>query len=372
MKSRVLSIVLVAACSNAHGQLPSDSGHVQSTDARSTDARIGDSGSGSSGSDGGLQITTSGISIIVEPDGNEAQQLVTAINAATTSIDMTMYEIDNAAILSALEARAMAGVRVRAVLDSSGITKALNGPSATALGSAGASVVWSSSSFAYTHQKTVMIDQTTAWIMTMNLATSTVKDNREYLAIDTNAADVAEAEAIFAADFALTPNTPTGDLVVSDSNSRTDLIALIGTATKTLDVEVEEFSDVAANGVVDAIVAAANAGVTVRIVIAKESPLSSTQTAAIADVKAAGVKIVMSGAASGGGTPTNPYIHAKAILIDCDGGTDACARGFIGSENLSTGSLEHNRELGVIFDNQTELAKVETAINTDFAAGVEQ
>jgi cardiolipin synthase A/B len=369
MRSLSACLVLATACSGSHGQAGVDSGgNHGGSDAHTSgsDARV------SGSNDGGLQVTTSGISIIVEPDGNDASQLVSAIEAAATSIDMTMYEIDDAPVLSALEARAMAGVKVRVILDSSGITKSLNTPSATALTSAGASVVWSSKSFTYTHQKTVMIDAKTAWIMTMNLATSSVKDNREYLAIDTNAEDVAEAEAIFAADFAMTPITPSGDLVVSDSNSRTDLVALIGTATKTLDIEVEEFSDVATDGIVDAVDAAANAGVTVRVVIANQSPLSSTQMTAITDVKAAGVKIVISGGVSGSSSPTKPYIHAKAILVDCDGGTTACARGFIGSENLSTGSLENNRELGVMFDDHTELAKIATAINTDFAAGTAQ
>jgi phosphatidylserine/phosphatidylglycerophosphate/cardiolipin synthase-like enzyme len=79
---------------------------------------------------------------------------------------------------------------------------------------------------------------------------------------------------------------------------------------------------------------------------------------------------VMAGPTSNDGTSTNPYIHAKAIVVDCAAGT--CARGFVGSENFSAGSVGYNRELGVIFDSASELAKVETAIDTDFAAGVAQ
>ena len=39
---------------------------------------------------------------------------------------------------------------------------------------------------------------------------------------------------------------------------------------------------------------------------------------------------------SGNGTASNPYIHAKAILVDC---TATCTKGFVGSENFSAGSL---------------------------------
>jgi phosphatidylserine/phosphatidylglycerophosphate/cardiolipin synthase-like enzyme len=87
-------------------------------------------------------------------------------------------------------------------------------------------------------------------------------------------------------------------------------------------------------------------------------------------VKTAGGKVVVTGPASGAGTKTDPYIHAKAIVIDCSGTT--CARGYIGSENFSAGSLGYNRELGVIFTQAPELAKVEAAISTDFAAGTAQ
>jgi phosphatidylserine/phosphatidylglycerophosphate/cardiolipin synthase-like enzyme len=36
-----------------------------------------------------------------------------------------------------------------------------------------------------------------------------------------------------------------------------------------------------------------------------------------------------------------PYIHAKAIVVDG-------ARAYVGSENLSTQSLDRNREVGIL------------------------
>ena len=60
-----------------------------------------------------------------------------------------------------------------------------------------------------------------------------------------------------------------------------------------------------------------------------------------------------------------PYIHGKAIVVD---GTSV----FVGSENLTTGSLEYNRELGLITDETSCVTKVEATISTDFSAGVPQ
>ena len=203
----------------------------------------------------------------------------------------------------------------------------------------------------------------------MNLNKSSPDDDREFLAIDDDAADVAEAKAIFLADYATTLITPTGDLVVSGFNARPDLAALIGTATKSLDIEVEEFSDTDKNGIVDAVVAVANAGIPVHVVIANTS-LDTTGPAAISDVKAAHGIVVMSGGTSTGSTSTNPYIAGKTILIDCVTGT--CARGYVGSENFTANSLGYNRELGVILSNAAELGKVYTAMSSDYSHGTPQ
>ena len=78
----------------------------------------------------------------------------------------------------------------------------------------------------------------------MNATYSGRTSNREYLVTDNDAADVAEADAIFKADFAGTrASPPAGKLLVSPVNMRNGLYQLIDSATSTLDFEVEEFYD---------------------------------------------------------------------------------------------------------------------------------
>jgi phosphatidylserine/phosphatidylglycerophosphate/cardiolipin synthase-like enzyme len=263
-------------------------------------------------------------------------------------------------------ARATAGLDVQAILDGSSTNKSFNTPAFNQLEAAGVNVVWSNPTFTFTHEKCVIVDGSVAWIMTMNGNTSSPEYNREYLAIDSIAADVTEATAIFTADHAMHSITPSGALVVANTNARPQLVQLIDSATTTLDLEGEEFSDTDSNGVVDAVVAAAKRGVVVHVVVGNAGPDPTSDN----DVKNAGGKVVMTGPTSDNGTATNPYIHAKAIVVDCAGTT--CARGFVGSENFSAGSLGYNRELGVIYDTASELAKVKAAIDIDFAAGVPQ
>jgi phosphatidylserine/phosphatidylglycerophosphate/cardiolipin synthase-like enzyme len=349
----VVVVLCLAACGSPHGTTGDGGGGDDTIDAptMTSDANV---------------HGTSAISIIVEPDGNSAMQLISAINAATTSINVTMYEMSNNSIISALKARAQAHVPVKVILDGSSTNKSFNTSAHDTLVSAGAQVVWSNPSFTYTHEKCFIIDAKQAWIMTMNATGTAPDENREYLAIDTDAADITEAQAVFDADFAMHSITPSGALVVANSNARPDLVALINASTKTLDIEGEEFSDLNTGGIVDSTVVAAHRGVVVHVIIGNSSP---DQTA-IARVKTAGGHVVVTGPMSGNGSMSAPYIHAKAMLIDCMG--TSCTRGFVGSENFSAGSLGYNRELGVIFSTSTELAKVKAAIDTDFAAGVAQ
>jgi phosphatidylserine/phosphatidylglycerophosphate/cardiolipin synthase-like enzyme len=314
--------------------------------------------------DGGSPLvpTPSGITITVEPDGtNIAQGLLTAI--------MEMYLLSNSTYIAALETLHQQGIDVKVVLNqtfpSGTPASETNASSYSDLSAAGVDVHWAPTTTgfdSYTHEKAVIIDPGTsngqAWIMTMNLDTDAPKDNREYLAQDVNAPDVTEAEDIFEADYASTSITPSGTLVVAPSpqnNAQQVLLELVNSATTSIDVEAEEYDS---SGLEAAIATAlenqAKAGVTVHMVL--EDSTESSQASAVSALQAAGGKVV--GYVYGTGLD----IHAKAIVVDG-------ATAYVGSENLSGGSLGYNRELGVIFDNATQVGKVVTAITTDFNAG---
>jgi cardiolipin synthase A/B len=291
-----------------------------------------------------------GISVIVEPSDN-AVALTNAIRSATTYVHMTMYLLTSSDVIDALLAAKQAGRDVKVVLNEtfpSG-TSTDNSAAYTQLQAAGIGVHWAPGTFTLTHEKCVIIDGHSAWIMTMNATTSAPDNNREYLAVDTIAADVAEAEAIFEADYAGTSITPSGNLLVAPVNARDRLVALVAGATSTIEIEAEELSD---TQFVTALVSARGRGVTVKIVLSN-STASSAQTTAVSQLKSAGAKLV---------TLASPYIHAKSLVVD--GAT--C---YVGSENFTTGSLLHNRELGVVFSTASEVQKVLTTTRADFAAG---
>ncbi len=305
-----------------------------------------DSGHDSTPGDTGPGPTTD-VRIIVEPS-DDGSALIAAIKAAQTSVHMTMYILSDDDIISALEAAHTAGADVRVVLDAKETT--YNTTSYNALKAKGIGVVWSSPSYYYTHQKTVIIDGGTAWIMSMNASYSGMTSDRDYLAVDTEPDDVADAERVFAADYAGSALTSyDGALVLSPVNSKTRLLGLIEAATSTIDIEDEEYSD---SDVTTALIARARAGVAVRLVLSDSTP-DSYETAAVGQLEAAGVSVVVT---------SSPYIHAKAIVVDK-------ATAYVGSANLTYTSLEKNRELGVIFDATAGVTAVSDTIATDFGNG---
>jgi phosphatidylserine/phosphatidylglycerophosphate/cardiolipin synthase-like enzyme len=308
-------------------------------------------------------LAAGGVSILVEPNGHNGAELIAAIDAANKSVHVTMYMLTSHEVLGAIIAAHARGLDVKVVLNEhfafSTPGESPNSLAFAALTSAKVSVAWASPHFAYTHEKCVLLDGKVAWIMTMNASISGPMHNREYLVIDTIPADVAEAEAIFAADFAGKPIVASGALVVAPDNAKLKIMTLIASAKHTLDVEGEEFSD---HDVARGLIAAVAKGVQVRLVVANAPGNLPAANPSVAMVKAAGGKVYVSGAPSSGHSGLGPYIHAKVVLAD---GSAA----YIGSVNFSTGSMTRNRELGVIVTNVQELAKVEVAIAADIAAG---
>jgi phosphatidylserine/phosphatidylglycerophosphate/cardiolipin synthase-like enzyme len=300
----------------------------------------------------GTAQAASNFSLVTLPDQGESA-IYNFVNSATSSVDMTIYEIKDTTLVNDLIAREDAGVTVRVIMDQA--HKSYDSAAYKALTAAGVGVVWSSMAFTYTHQKTITVNDSESYISTGNFDTTYYATSRDYGVFDTDQADVAAIEQVFNADYTHTSITPADgdDLVWSPTDSQSQLLALINGAQHSLDIEQEEFDDTT---LVNAIVAAENRGVTVRVVLETPADYSSN----VSKVTAAG------GQLAGYSSSTGFYIHAKAIVADYGTST---AKVFLGSENFSDNSLNHNRELGLIISDSAVISGVESAFNSDFAGG---
>ena len=293
--------------------------------------------------------TASSLSLVTLPDQGE-NAIYNFVNSATSSINVTIYELKDTTLENDLVSREKAGVKVRVILDQA--QKSYDTAAFNLLTAGGVGVVWSSTSFTYTHQKTITVDNDESYISTGNFDTTYYATSRDFGVFDTNASDVAAIVAVFNADYAHTSITPSDgdDLVWSPTDSQSQLLALINGAQHSLDIEQEEFSDTT---LVNAIVADQKRGVTVRVVVEDPSDYASE----LKEVTAAG------GTVTGYSSSTGYYVHAKTIIADY--GT-ATAKAFVGSENLSSNSLNDNRELGLITTDSGVLSGLESAFSADF------
>ncbi len=231
-------------------------------------------------------------------------------------------------------------------------------PQATidALNAAGAKAQDSNSVFRYTHEKGMIIDGTTAFIMTSNFTNSAIATgkNREYDIIDTTPQDVQGAIDIFNADWNRTPEHVTDpSLVISPDNSRNDFVTFINGAKTSLLIEAEEMQDTT---VEQAIASAAQRGVNVEVILPTPSGGTDSNAAGIAVIKAGGAQVKEDG---------QLYMHAKMMVAD---GSNA----YVGSVNISTNSFDNNRELGVLFTDSGVISTLQQTFQSDWSVSQTQ
>jgi cardiolipin synthase A/B len=303
------------------------------------------------------QTTTQ--TLVIFPDQG-FQPIYNLISAAKSTIDMTMYELQDTTAQGLLCSAESSGVTVRVILDVND-EKSNNTAAYDQLKDCGVSVVWAYTKYEATHEKSIVIDGATAnaqaAIMTANLTSRYYSTTRDFAIIQNNATDIAAIEATFNKDYAHESVTPSNgvDLVWSPTNSQSSLLAIINDAKTSLLVENEEMSDTA---IVDALENAAKAGVSVTVVMTNDDNEYESEFNAL---QKAGVNI-----STYPDNDTALYIHAKAIVADY-GTSNALA--FVGSENFSSASLTENRELGMTTTNSSILSQLESTMSSDYAGG---
>src|SRR6201992_2963025 len=327
--------------------------------SETTGSGVGSGSSAASGSGSGSGATsvpsgpsTAG-SLVIEPNA-AFSTVYNLIGKARHSIDLAMSELPDQTAESDLGAAAKRGVDVRVVLDRK--EKSSNDDAYDYLRSHHVGVVWSSSKFEYTHQKTLVVDSSEAVIMTANLTSKYYSTSRDFLVTDTSHADVSAITTVFNADFAHHSITPGDgqDLVWSPTDSQDKLLGLINGARHSLRIYSEEMGD---RTIEKALISAAKRGVDVQVC---GENTDGEYDSDFKDLTAGGVHVSYYSDDNGF------YIHGK--VVEADYGT-AAAKVFIGSENFSSTSLNRNRELGLITSNQTVMSAIASDFSPDFAKG---
>ncbi len=308
-----------------------------------TSARVSDSATSARASDGAARA----VSVLAEPEAGSAPFLK-LIEGARTSIELTMYELFDRHVEDALAGAAHRGVYVRVLLNG-GYYSRHETTNATAYGylaGRGVHVRYSPTYFALTHQKTLTVDGRESAIMTLNFD-GLYSTTRDYAVLDSQPPDVAAIVAAFDADYAgrhAAASAGTGDLVWSPGAAAA-LISVISGAKHSIDLENEEMAYAPARA---ALCGAVQRGVAVRVVMTYASEWRDD----FAQLQRCGVSVRLY-------RGQRYYIHAKLLIADD-------RRALVSSQNLSTGSLEHNRELGIALRAKGLVSRLAADFSADY------
>ncbi len=270
------------------------------------------------------------------------------IDGAQQSLDVAMYLFTVDAIADRIVAAKQRGVDVRVLFDPD---HAGNGGARSTLSAGGVQHRNAPALYSFSHAKYMIADSARALIMSANFNADAMTRERNYGIIDRDPDDVADLQAIYDMDWAAgggeaprPADLACTRLVVSPNNAKPRLLELINAASTTLEVEalyVSEFQ------IRDAIGAAKQRGVTVRVILEATSDNAETRSYFM-----------------GIGIPVHDtggfYNHAKLIIAD--------GIVFVGSENFSQTALTRNREIGAFVFEPGPAAVVKQQFETDWSS----
>lgn len=276
-----------------------------------------------------------------------------------------MFHLTVPEVVDALASAAGRGVDVRIILDGKNLEGHGSAAVAQSLVDRGVHVTSSSPAFSITHVKAMVVDESRAYVMSLNL-TRPYDHTRDYAVVTDDHDVIAEFDRVFDADIDnaanRTKNTPAltdPALVWSPVDAEPRLVALVDSAQKSILATTENLGD---KPIGAALVRAAARGVKVRVLV----PLCDQNTDPLRNVKpVAELDRVHVDARLMPGPPSReqPYMHAKMVIVDG-------ARAFVGSINFSANSMHHARELGIVFEDRTAITAFSNTFEADWRFAV--
>ena len=292
-------------------------------------------------------------SLVVLPD-DSAGPMLDAINHASRSLRIKMFVFSDPAILQAVIAAHKRGVDVRVMLNPARRSgESENAESRKLLTSAGVNVLDSNPEFDLTHEKSMVVDDEIAFVMSFNWEPRNLTETRDYAVVTSAHHEVAEVMECFDADWLRKPFTPGehSHLIWCVGNGRQRIGQFIDGAKHTLWLQNERYQDPV---IIERLVKAAERGVKVHVMarpahkLKKEKLLEGVGGLRILDD--VGVKVhKLKGL----------KLHAKLLLADN-------VRGIVGSINLAPGSFDSRRECAIEVRDENVVDRLHEVTHADW------
>ena len=287
---------------------------------------------------------------VVTPSEQVRSLVVDDILNARKSVLVECYLISDPSIVQALETAKLHGCDVRVLMEEAPFGGfSTNQTVRNELRSSGIDANWGNRVYSFTHAKYIVIDEVMAWIMTANLSKSAFDSNREILVRTSSQRVVGDLVRIFWADRSRNP-CAAGSLVVSPVNARQRLLGMLRASCRSVDIVSEVFDDQETCKLLQDL---ARRGVIVRVLVATPESIA-VNAVTRSELEGTGVTVRYL---------ETPYLHAKYIVVDGH-------LAYVGSHNLSAGSLDENREVGVVTDDSMVVSTLETTFSGDWDSGI--
>ena len=273
-------------------------------------------------------------SLIVLPD-ESVKPFLDAIDAAKKSLQIKMFVFSDPGLLHAVLEAHQRGVKVRVMLNAArrdGVDD--NKEVRTALEQAGIDVKDSSPDFGITHEKSMVVDEKTAFVKSLNWATKNLIETRDYAISTTHPHGVSEVMACFDADWNRQEFKPglSTHMIWCPANGRERIAQFIDGVKHTLFIQNERYQDTV---IIERLVRASERGVKIHLMarpphaLKKEKIIEGVGGLRIMDD--VGIKIHKL---------RHLKLHGKMLLADG-------LRAIVGSINLAPGSFDDRRELAI-------------------------
>jgi cardiolipin synthase len=289
-------------------------------------------------------------SLIVLPD-DSVQPILDAIDAATKSLRIKMFIFTDPSLLDAVIAAHRRGVNVRIMLNPkrrSGVSE--NDESRSKLEAAGIEVRDSNPAFDLTHEKSMVVDDKTAFVKSLNWQTKNLTGTRDYAIVTRHAHEVEEIINGFEADWNR-QEFASKHLIWCRGNGRERITQFINQAKHSLWLQNERYQD---QMMIECLVRAKERGVKIHVMARPAHTLKKDKliegVGGLRILRDVGVKIRKL---------KTLKLHAKMLLADGE-------RAIIGSINLAPGSFDSRRELAIEVDDKHIVDRLHEIVKRDW------
>jgi cardiolipin synthase A/B len=291
--------------------------------------------------------------LIVQPD-DTSQPLLAAIDGAKKSVRVKMFIYSDPGLIDAAIAARKRGVDVRVMLNAARRSgEAENEDSRKQLAAGGVTVQDSNPAFELTHEKSMVVDDTTAFVMSLNWETRNVTETRDYAIVTTHKHEVEEIVGCFEADWHRQPFDAgaSAHLIWCNTNGRERFAHFVDRAKHTLWLQNERYQDAV---IIERVVRAATRGVKVHILARPPHTLKKDKL-----IEGVGGLRIMQDVGVKVHKLKGLRLHGKMMLADS-------ARAIVGSVNLAPGSFDGRRELAIESDDPHVTHRLEKIAQHDW------